>query len=276
MLSIKRKYKSFLSSKEGTGLYNDFKNILYGHPDSLIAYFNHHFLSDEFVPRKRELNICDIGGGDGKRIIQILKFLHERYNKRFHLDFIEQSSVFCQSFQNNLHKITPYSAVNIQNCLFEEAIFTRKYDLIFLIHSIFSLKDSSNILKLLQLLNPGGKIILFSNAADSFLGILKKELDKGYPDKRFEINHVKESLNRLSINYRSFQFYTEWSIPQKEVYPKILTILQWLSLDRFSLFPEYRKQEIFDLVFSMATFKNGKYYFKEKEEIVIIYDNQKN
>ena len=276
MLSIKRKYKSFLSSKEGTGLYNDFKNILYGHPDSLIEYFKHHFLTDKFVPHSKKLNICDVGGGDGKRIIQILEFLHEKYNKQFHLDFIEQSSVFCKAFETNLHKITPYSTVNIQNCLFEEANFTRKYDFIFLIHSIFSLQDSSNILKLLQLLNSNGKIILFSNAADSFLGILKKELDKEYPDKRFEINHVKESLNRLSINYRSYQFYTEWSIPQKEVYPKILTILQWLSLDRFSSFPESRKQEIFDLILNMATFQNGRYYFKEKEEVVIIYGNREN
>ncbi len=276
MLSVKTEYKNFLNTKAGTALYNEFKRILYGEPDSLIEYFNHHFLTDKFVPRKKDLNICDIGGGDGKRIIQILKFLHEKYDKRFHLDFIEQSSVFCQSFQNSLHKVTPYSTVNIQNCLFEEANFTRKYDFIFLIHSIFSLKDSSNILKLLQLLNPGGKIILFSNAADSFLGIMKKELDKEYPDKRFEINHLKESLNRLSVNYRSHHFYTEWSIPEKKVYPEILTILQWLSLDRFSSFPESRKQEVFDLILNMATFKNGKYYFKEKEEIVIIFGNRRN
>jgi len=274
--SVKTEYKNFLNTKEGAALYNKFKRILYGEPDSLIEYFNCNFLTDKFVPHREKLNICDVGGGDGKRIMQILGFLHKKYSKYFHLDLIEQSSVFCRSFENNLNKITPYSTVNIQNCLFEEVNFSRKYDFIFLIHSIYTLKDSNNILKLLQSLNPDGKIILFSNAEDSFLGALKKELDKGYSDKRFEINNIKESLNNFSISYNSYNFYTKWSIAEKDVYSRMLIILQWLSLGRFSSFSEHRKQEIFDLIFDMATSKNGKYYFKEKEEIIIIYGSGKN
>ena len=271
MKSVKEEYKQFLNTSYGINCYNEFKAILYSAPDSLIEKFNSKFLSNDFIPSKQTLNICDIGGGDGKRIIQILDFLHKKYNKSFHLDFIEQSQFFCNSFKANNNTIRPFSSIIVQNKLFENSILKRKYDFIFLIHSIFTFQNTSTIDRLLSLTNSDGKIILFSNAHDSFLDKLKKELDQEYVDNRLEINDIKNILKNFNISYQSHSFYTKWIIPEKEFDTKIDIILEWLSLGQYNNYSSKRKNELYDLIYKLTEFHNGKYYFKENEEIIIFH-----
>ena len=70
MKSVKDEYKKFLQTSNGTKIYNSFKDILYTKSDSLVSYFNNNILKD-VLPSQKQINICDIGGGDAKRIIDI-------------------------------------------------------------------------------------------------------------------------------------------------------------------------------------------------------------
>lgn len=272
MESVKDEYKQFLNTPYGVSCYNEFKSILYSNPDSLINRFNNEFFSSDFVPDKNTLNICDIGGGDGKRIIQILQYLNQNFNNNFYLDFIEQSEIFCSSFIKSKNLIQSFSRVTIQNRLFEDAVLNKKYDFIFLIHSIFSLQNPSSINRLLSLVNSDGKIILFSNAQNSFLYILKKELDQEYPDQRLEIDDVKNNLKKMNIKFHSYNFFTNWTINKNEFRTNIIVILEWLSLGKYKYFSDNRKNKLFNLILSLSEYKNEKYHFKENEEIVIIHE----
>jgi Methyltransferase domain len=268
--SVKSEYKGFLNTLHGVKRYNEFKTILYSNPDSLINRFNCDFLNREFVPNKETLNICDIGGGDGKRIIQILQYLNQTYNNHFFLDFIEQSDIFCNSFIKSKSVIQSFSRVEVQNRLFEDSILNKKYDFIFLIHSIFTFQNPGSINKLLSFLNANGKIILFSNAQGSFLGMLKKILDNVYDDKRLEINDVKKNLKTLEINFQSSSFNTKWRIHSNDFKTKTDIILDWLSLGNFNKFSNDRKDEIYSMIIDSTEYINDEYWFKEKEEIIVI------
>jgi hypothetical protein len=270
MSSIKTKYKDFLNTTEGVIRYNEFKSILYSVPDSLIDHFNQLILTPEFIPQKKIISICDIGGGDGKRVIQILNYLHQRFDLKFQLDFIEQSYMFCKSFELINETIKPFTQIFTQNCLFENANFKNKYDFIFLIHSIFALKDAKTTNFLHSLLNENGRIIIFSNAQDSFLGILKKVLDQDYNDRRLEIDDIKQNLHLLEIDFEQISFDTEWEIDQIDFTIKIEIILDWLSMGRFKNFSQKRKNEVYNQIIELSIFNGGKFYFKEKEAVLVI------
>jgi len=71
MKDEKEEYKKYLSGRTGADKYNEFKRILYGHPDSLVLkIFAFVF---PYLKRKKKLKILDVGGGDGKRLTHSFK-----------------------------------------------------------------------------------------------------------------------------------------------------------------------------------------------------------
>ncbi len=270
MKSVKEEYKKYLQTVFGTKSYNAFKEILYSQNDSLISYFNKNILR-RFLPETENINICDIGGGDAKRLIQIGTFLKNYDNKKkLSLDLIEQSKEFCKQAKIKLLENNPFVEVSIFNQLFENYSKDSKYHLIFLIHSIFAFQDTNSIIKVFNSLAEDGKVVLFSNASDSFLATLKQLIDTHFNDSRFEINEIENLLIKNEVGFEKYQFNTEWSVKSNEFELKMELILEWLSLGHFKAFSASQKNKIFTRIIDLAHLENDSYFFKEKEEILII------
>ena len=74
--SIKSAYRQFLDTQRGAQTYDEFKRILYGNEDSLVQTLNNIVLQKLPAISRDEVAVCDIGGGNGKRIKRTLAFLH--------------------------------------------------------------------------------------------------------------------------------------------------------------------------------------------------------
>jgi len=275
MQSIKKEYNSFLNTEKGARAYNDFKNILYKSSDSLIETINENVIrllvnSEE----KKTIKVCDIGGGDGKRIIHILKYLNGLCDDlTFQLDLIEQSKPFCESFRQKKGEIETFCEVNIINDLFENVeLQANSYDIVFLIHSIFAFEDEISINRIHSLINNTGKIIFISNACDSFLAKLKKYLDKDYKDERFEIDKLESILRVNNIGFEKHFFDTKFQIPACDTEKKTDKILNWLSLGRYnSDFSTDEQIEAKKYLLSLKEKEEGEnLHFTEKEILLII------
>lgn len=70
MQSVKDQYKNYLQTISGTEIYKAFKEILYSKKDSLVSYFNNEILK-YILLEQNQIKICDIGGGDAKRLIRV-------------------------------------------------------------------------------------------------------------------------------------------------------------------------------------------------------------
>lgn len=269
MHSIKDSYCQYLSNEAGAANYNAFKRILYTKADSLIQTLNNEILQRLPFIKKDVLEVCDIGGGDGHRIVRILKFLHDKHQTRFRLDFIEQSLPYIKAFDGS--SIQQYTTIKKIHGLFEDTVTLGKYDLILLIHSIFTFKTPGTIDKVLSLSKQDGKIIIISNAPSSLLGRLKILLDEEYIDKRYEIDVLQRELDKRQVKYKKYPFYTKWAISKDDYTRTINIILEWLSLGRYLTFSPDRKHTISEYIRNQAiTFQDEKYFYQEDELVIII------
>jgi 2-polyprenyl-3-methyl-5-hydroxy-6-metoxy-1,4-benzoquinol methylase len=268
MESVKNKYKEYLNTKNGAANYNEFKKILYSSNDTLVNEIQKNIIADTLA--KKELSICDLGGGDGRRLIQIVEHLRRKGFANINMDLIEQSKVFTDSFRELSSQIKHYTQVNIFTQLIEEFIPTKKYDIILLLHSIFCLSDSNVFDQIKKSCKADGEIIIASNAANSFLSVLKSKIDNNYSDKRYEIDDLRTDLKERKINFSNYAFKTKWNIKAKEVKKKAGIVLQWLSLGRFEKMSQKDKNELIEFTLSLANKKDNVYYFSENEEVIKI------
>jgi hypothetical protein len=169
--SIKEAYRQYFNTDSGTAAYNAFKRLLYTEEDTLVEAINSNILQSLPFIRKDVINVCDIGGGDGNRIIRILKYLYAKYQMDYRLDFIEQSQQYIDAFDTK--PISEFGVTKKYPDLFENVALPGRYDLVFLIHSIFAFENWKAVDKILSLPNcEDSKIIVVSNAPGSFLGEL--------------------------------------------------------------------------------------------------------
>src|SRR5437016_4612899 len=208
--SIKEAYKQFLNTEDGVRAYEQFKQILYTADDSLVQTLNNTVLQHLPAISTDVLNVCDIGGGDGRRITKILEFLHDKFALRFNLDFVEQSSALMRAF--NAGEVAAFTDIHKFATLFENADLPGDYDFVFLIHSIFAIQNGSAVDKVLSLPNSRGTIVAVSNAKDSFLAGLKRLLDVDYDDCRFEITDFVKILEDRALPFRQMQLETKWAV----------------------------------------------------------------
>lgn len=268
MNSIKEQYRRFLNTARGAQVYNSFKKILYTEEDSLVQTLDNDCLQDLPIVRQCLLNVCDVGGGDGNRIIHILKYLHEKFHIRFQLDFVEQSQPYIAAFDSA--PINDFTEVSMFHGLFEELALPGQYDLVFLIHSIFAFENEDAMRKVLLLPNRDGKIVIVSNSPTSFLAGLKSLIDAGYDDRRYEIDRVCKDLNNQNVDCRNITFQTKWAIDKASYDEDIGTILEWLSLGAFRSFGSAKKKSIFDYIAENTIESNGRTFFCENEVVVLV------
>jgi hypothetical protein len=268
MNSIKEQYRLFLNTGQGARTYNAFKKILYSEEDSLVQTLDNDVLQDLPLVRKNPLTVCDIGGGDGNRVNHILKYLHGKFHISFQLDFVEQSHAFIDAFDAS--SIDGFTDTRIFHGLFEEIALPKKYDLVFLIHSIFAFENGNAMGKVLSLPSQDGKIVIVSNAPTSFLAGLKSLIDDAYDDKRYEIDRVCDDLDSRKVDYRNIGFQTKWAIERESYDQDISTILEWLSLGSFRSFCSEKKNSVFGYIAKNSVESNGRVFFSEEEVVVIV------
>lgn len=270
MSSVKKEYCLFLRTEHGSKIYNDFKDILYSKYDSLVVKLCSDYLYRIALLKEDDINICDIGGGDGKRIIQILSYLHSKYKNNFNLDFVEQSPIYCKVFEESNKTIRSFCQVKVFDDYFENLSLNPQYDVIFLIHSIFAFDNGNSINKIVSLLKPAGKIIVVSNSPSSFLAKLKFIVDSVYSDNRYEINDLEKSLASLSYQYSKYSFITDWIIPKSNIETELETIFDWISLGEYYNYSKLKKEELLKYALSECVLDKNKYYFREEEIVLII------
>jgi hypothetical protein len=190
--------------------YDQFKRLLYTEEDSLVEGLNNNVLQHLPVICRDFLEVCDIGGGDGRRIIRILRFLYEKFALRFRLDFVEQSPCLMRAF--DVDQIADCVDVREFEMLFEDAELRGGYDLVFVIHSMFAFQDTAAVDKILSLPNSHGIVIAVSNAPNSFVAGLKKLFDADYEDRRFEITDLVKTLEDRNQAFQTIPFVTRWAI----------------------------------------------------------------
>jgi len=268
MPSIKDAYKDFLNSECGMKSYNRFKCTLYGPGDSLVECLDAEVLGKMPFAVGSKLNICDVGGGDGVRIRRILRYLHDRFNLRFSLDFVEQSSAQIRAFE--CRDICGFTEVKKHETLFEKWWTGSTYDLVFLIHSIFAFDDSDSFDKVLKLANSNGTIVVVSNAEDSFLGGLKLILDAEYSDRRFEISDVVRNLIGRGVHFDETRFQTRWTLQANDLQAGISSILDWLSLGRYQDLPSGVKQTVRRYIEAKSSPASDGLSFSEEEVVLVI------
>jgi hypothetical protein len=267
MTTLKEKYRQFLNTERGAHVYNDFKRILYTTEDSLVQTLDNDLLQDLPLVRKDFLRICDIGGGDGRRIIQILKYLREKFHIRFHVDFVEQSRPYINAFDSK--RIHDFTTISMFHDLFENVSLSGNYDLVFLIHSIFAFQNSKAIDKVMSLPNKDGKVVIVSNSPSSFLAGLKSLIDREYADKRYEIDQVCRDLDDTGLQYCDMSFQTKWASGTDSYVDDVNTILEWLSLGEFNSFGAEKKESVFNYIAKNSIEVNGRTYFTEEEIVVV-------
>lgn len=268
MKSIKETYRQFLSTEYGAHLYNSFKQILYGEEDSLVQILDNNLLQNLAPIRKDVVEVCDIGGGDGNRINHILKYLRSKFHITFNLDFIDQSQYLIDAFDTST--IDHFGDTNKIHSLIEDVTFTKSYDLIFLIHSIFAFNNGKAIDKVLSLPNPDGKIIVISNSPHSFLGGLKKLVDEGYDDRRYEIDALQHDLTARQIGFTQIKSQTKWAIDKARYEDSLGIILEWISLGAYSSFNAKKKRLIGEYFAEHTLSVIDRVFFTEDEVILII------
>ncbi len=192
MIEVKEKYKNYLNTREGADTYNRFKEILYGTPDTLVLRLADRIMSH--VHRKK-LSILDVGGGDGKRLILLIDLLHSK-GIECSATLVDQSGIFINDFD-----ATDNFTANIQavHSTFEAFESSQKYDLVLLIHSIFTFEDSFYVDKIKNLLNPQGIAIIVADTSDSFLAGLKAITDSSFGTERKNILSVVKDFTDVGF-----------------------------------------------------------------------------
>jgi hypothetical protein len=272
--SIKAAYRGFLATREGMVAYNRFKEVLYGSRDSLSVRLSEEIKNRRSWFDRASLAVCDIGGGDGIRIRKILGSLKDSATFRnCSLDFVEQSSVMIEEFHPE--DLADFVEVQKFNADFETWVAPSRYDIIFLIHSIFAFSTAAMIEKTISLARPDGLIVVLSNAEDSFLGGLKRILDDGFEDQRFEVSQVIQVLDRLGVPYETVFFPTRWSVaPGDELLNSELTINRWLSLNRFGALSSAQKLTLEQYFLKHSVLNGLRMEFEEEEVALFIRPKQ--
>jgi len=269
MGSVKESYKAFLNTPRGVEAYHRFKRVLYTRDDSLVQTLDANLL--QFLPaaQREVVRVCDVGGGDGERAIKILSFLNGKLRNRFELDLVEQSVSLVEQFKQRRPKT--FCQIRALHELFEEAALPRRYyDLVLVIHSIFTFASDTTVDKMLSLHKPDGNILVVTNSPLSFLGGLKLRMDSDFEDRRYELDDLQHALRQRGVYFFSQPFETTWAIDATHWERDMRIILDWISLGRYRQFTRLRRSEIEEYISSMTKRDGSRVLFSESEVALVI------
>lgn len=272
-MKVKEKYKEYLKMQRGIDDYNAFKKILYSPKDTLIEYLYNNYIKNLSLPR--EISICDIGGGDGRRILDIVSRINQQFNCIIHLDFIEQSGLMCDQFRAYTHRVNEFCNTCIYTNEAEQVVFKNDYHIIFLIHSIFCFPNFSVFREIWSRVKEGGVLYVVANSSESILAKLKRELDGHYEDKRYEIHDLCSNLDVNNINYTKSYIETSWAADYETVDNALAVIFEWLSLGNFNSLDYFRQTQLIQQAKQLANRIGTMFFFSETEEVLVLKKSNK-
>ncbi len=262
MQDVKQQYLDFFSSDVGAAKYARFKEILYGKDDNLVKELFDRIVP--FLPQKEQLNILDIGGGDAARLKKIISLLKER-GFIVSATVVEPSKAFARALL--LSSDFKKSKIKLRPSKFEDFISQEKFDLIFLIHSIYTFRDKKYISSISSLLSKGGKVFVVSNSSDSILKKIKQVNDSESSEKRNEVDSVISHLEESGFLTSVFN----WKISYSGIFDSTgftkngRDVLEVVALSDFGLIPQNVQSQALSLF--MKGSKNGVVF---DEEVLVI------
>lgn len=259
MKDVKEQYKNYLDSEDGAKKYNYFKEILYGKEDSLILK-----LFTIIYPKlksEKNLSILDIGGGDGKRLIHLMQ-LFQNKNINVNADLVEPSRTFTKNCRKEV-EMKKYP-ICVKRNVFEKFNTKNKYDLIILIHSIYTFKNNEYLKKIKKLLKKDGLAVFVVNDENSFLAGLKKITDAQYNSNRNEIDSLLKGLKGEKHAVKKFDTKFSGILDKNELNKKGKLIFEWISMRSLADVSTDIKQEATN--FFVQRGKSG--LIKEREVVI--------
>jgi len=260
MKDVKTKYKDYLESPAGAGKYHRFKDILYGRRDSLVLEL--FKIIYPLIKSHKNLAVLDVGGGDGKRLRHLID-LFQKKGIKVEADLVDPSRTFIASLKKDLGKIK--YPIRAQRNSFEKFESKRRYDLIILIHSIYTFRDYQYLTKIKNLLEPGGWAVFVVNDADSFLGGLKKITDARFQSSRNEVDALLRGLRQYKYTIRKFDTRFSGVLTDQQLNAKGKLILEWIGMRLLSDIPPETIEKA--RKFYICRMKKG--LIREKEVVVI-------
>ena len=260
MKDVKTQYKNYLDSEDGAEKYNFFKEILYGKEDSLLLK-----LFAIIYPKLKnlpELSVLDIGGGDGKRLIHLIQLFKQK-GIDVHADLVEPSSAFTRNCQKEV-ALKKYP-IRVERSTFEKFSTTNSYNLIILIHSIYTFRNYDYLKKIKSLLKKDGLVVFVVNDENSFLAGLKKITDIQYNSSRNEINALLEGLKENKYTIKKFDTKFTGVLNKNGLTKKGKLIFEWISMRSLTGLPSDIKQDA--VKFFTQRSKHG--ILREKEVVIL-------
>ena len=270
--SAKEKYLEYLGTEAGYRAYNAFKAFFYGEEDSLVASLYKDVVHPLIAKNRGEaFSLCDIGGGDGKRVAALLEKAHRDFPKiYFNLEYIEPSKAAFALSKDHFQRIKAFANVKSRNVPFEAVEFyNKKFDLVLLIHSIFTFSNDQNIRKIGDLKKENGVALVVSNRAHSLLHVLNTEFQRGYQEKRYETADLLNDLKKMNIACRKEEKTTAFFVLHNYFSRFVETTLGWVSMGAYQKLSEEEKRTYREYLQGLAKRKDKEGFFYEETEVLI-------
>src|SRR5262245_49492533 len=107
---IQEDYLNFIGSDRGVDCYGRFKKLIYGEADCLVDavldILFKHLDSSRVYSR-----VCDLGGGDGLRVLKLIQSLRLHEKSQVTYTCIEQSAALCERCLGNVKRYQVQAAV---------------------------------------------------------------------------------------------------------------------------------------------------------------------
>ncbi len=264
--SARAAYRNFLATKDGVESYRIFQRLVYGAEDSLVQELFRRTI--RHLPKGRDVHLCDVGAGDGRRTSAICEMIQEHSNCIVHIDAIEQSPVYVERLRSRT--FLTKGRVRIFGERFEKTHVGGVYDLAFFIHSIFGMEGSDLLDRMLAMRADHGVLIVASNATSGLFAALKNLLDTEYANGRLEIDLLTDGLRDQHVAYELHEFETAWEIERDCLDQAVDWIGQWLSMGRYDRLDETVREQYRKALFSYADAHNGRVAWRERENILIV------
>ncbi len=272
--SARSQYLSYLDSSAGYDTYNQFKKYLYGENDFLVQKIYDDVLAPVLSKGHRGVfRMCDIGGGDGKRMVSLLQKAHTNFPKiRFEVLFVEPSKYAFSQAKKSFLQVAEFAQFQGQNCIFENAdLRNGQYDFVLFIHSIFTFSNQTNIAKMCNLKRKSGLVLVVSNSEKTFMSKLNQRMHKPFVEKRYETPTFLEDLVKAKVFYKAKEKPNIFFVAKNDFHVFAETVLTWSSMRRYFDFNIQQKIALHDFVLSLSLLSDESGHWFEETEVFITF-----
>ena len=240
-------YENYLRSPEGIFAYRRFIRWLYRAIDTPVALFDAYVAPEVANQRRETIRLLDLGAGDGRRSVAFSGSLARKSASFVSLTLVDQSPSL---LQQALKRRLPPRITCTGHCGRIHSLNTaQSHDVIVACHSLFTTPPIAFARVLSRTLAEGGVLAIASNAPDSFLGRLKRWVDKTLwlDQQRYEITHHLTLLTPMFHHHKTYEGTTSWTVARKDLIRFQSDLLRWLSLGRQHLLSKAERREFSNL-----------------------------